>query len=136
MKEITLRFFTYLGILYLVDSFIKGFDLTTVGAYIFLAILLAITHVVIEPIIKFFTLPLNLVTFGIFNFIIACIYLYFFNLFIPGFNLADGSIGPIVSDTIQIPEINMSLIAIIIFSSILLTLLNNFVTWTQGGKKR
>ena len=137
MKEITLRFFTYIGILYLVDSFIKGFDLNSAGAYIFLALLLAVTHVVLEPVIKFFTLPINLVTFGIFNFIISCLYLYFFNLFIPGFNLVDGSVGPIISDSIQIPQINMSLIAIIIFSSILLTLLNNVITWASShGKKK
>lgn len=137
MKEIFLRFFTYLGILYLVDAFIKGFDLNTVGAYIFLAALLSITHVALEPVIKFFTLPLNLVTLGFFNFVISCIYLYFFHLIIPGFDILDGSIGPVVSDSIQVPEIGLAAIAVIILSSLMLTLFNNFITWTiDNGKKR
>jgi len=136
MKDIVLRIFTYLGILLIVDSIVRGFDLNTLGAYLFLAFLMSITHIVLSPAIKFFTLPLNMFTFGFFNFIMSCIYLYFFNLFIPGFELKDGSIGPLISSSIVIPEIQMSLIAVIIFSSFLISLINNIVTWTQESPKK
>lgn len=135
MGEFVLRFFTYLGIILIVDSWVQGFELFSLGSYLTLALLMSLTHVFISPAIKFFTLPLNMFTFGLFNFILTCVYLYFFDLFIPGFKLSDGSIGPFISSVIIIPEIQMSPLALIVFSSLLISLLNNVVTWALKSRK-
>jgi putative membrane protein len=134
MKEVTLRFFGYLAILYLVDAAVAGFDLTLPSAAIILALLLSITFLVLNPAIKFFTLPLNLVTLGFFSFLISCLYLYFFNFIIPGYYISDGSIGPVTGSLVQIPQIQLSLVAVVIISSMLISLLNNIVTWSLGKK--
>lgn len=130
MKGIILRIFTFLAILFFIDSILTGFEIETIGAYLLFALLLALTNVTLVPVIKFFTLPINTVTFGLFNFVIACVYIYFFNFIIPGFVVTDGSLGPFVTTNIDVPEIKMSFWAIIIFSSLMITFLNNVVSWT------
>lgn len=78
------------------------------SAFLILSVLLSLTFVALTPVIKFFTLPINAVTFGLFNFVISCIYIYFFDFVIPGLDVFDGSIGPFITYDIQIPEIKMS----------------------------
>ncbi len=134
MKGIILRIFTFLAILFFIDSVITGFEIESLGAYLLFAVLLSVTNIALIPVIRFFTLPINTVTFGLFNFIISCVYIYFFNFIIPGFKVTDGSLGPFVSSNLNVPEIGMSFWAIIIFSSLLITFFNNVVSWTVDSE--
>lgn len=136
MKIFLLRFFCFISILFIVDQLINGFEIIGLGSYLLFAFLLAISYMALEPIIKFFTLPVNLVSLGLFHFILSCFYIYFFKLIVPGFDIHDGGIGPLFNKEIQLEEIKLSMIAIVIFSSLLITLLNNIVTWAIEGKKK
>jgi putative membrane protein len=131
MKKIILRVFTYVAVLYLVDSLIHGFEFQDSGTVLLLAALLSLTDRIINPIVKFFTLPLNLLTFGLFNFILSCVYLYIFDLLIPGLQIVNGYLGPFNSTAIQIPTIRLSLIGVIIIGAFVISFLNAIVTWTQ-----
>lgn len=136
MKNFVIRFFSFIAILFIVDSLIKGFDIADLGSYLLFAFLLTLTYIALAPIIKFFTLPINLLTLGIFNFIISCFYIYFFKLIIPGFEITQGSIGPLFNKEIQLSEISLSLFAVIIISSLLITFLNNIISWAMDDKKK
>lgn len=131
MKKIVLRTFTYIAILFLIDSLIHGFEFTDAGAVILFALLLSITELIIKPIVKFFMLPLNFFTFCFFNFILSCIYLYIFDLLIPGLQIVNGYLGPFVSSAIEVPTINVTQIGVIAIAAIIISLLNGLVGWTQ-----
>lgn len=132
MKSIVLRLFTFIAILYLIDRFIIGFEITSATSAVALAALLSITQLIIKPIIKFLTFPINLLTFGIFNFFISCVLLYLYNFIVPGFQLIAGSVGPFNSSDIQVPEVKLSQIGVIILASFAISLLNSIISWTQG----
>jgi putative membrane protein len=134
MKKLILRIFTYISILFIVDKAITGFEMETFTAILILAVVLSICHIAINPIIGFLTLPLNFMTFGVFNFLISCVFLYIFKLLIPGFELRDGYIGPFNSDIANSAPINLSMIGVILVSAFLISLFNNIINWTQQSK--
>lgn len=51
------------------------------------ALILAIANVTIVPIIQFFTFPIRLLTFGLFNFIIDAALLYLIAYYLEGFRM-------------------------------------------------
>lgn len=134
MKHFFVRFFCFISILFIIDSLISGFDIEGLTSYLVFAFLLTATYMLLEPLIRFFTLPVNLVSLGAFNFVLGCFYIYFFKLIVPGFIIQDGSLGPLFNKEIQLPEIKLSYIAVIILSSLSITLLNNIVTWALESK--
>lgn len=70
-------------------------------------------------------------TFGVFNFLISCLYIYFFNLIIPGFQIVDGYIGPYVTDIIQIPQIKVAKLGIVVIAAIIIAIMNSVVSWSS-----
>jgi len=131
MKNIVLRLFTYIAILYLIDSLIVGFEINSALTVCMFALLMSICDVAIRPVIKFLTIPLNFMTFGLFNFLLSCLFMYFFDVIIAGFQITNGYIGPIKNELLQSPLISVTKIGIIVFSSFIISLLNNIVSWTQ-----
>jgi putative membrane protein len=135
MKLHIIRFICFIAFLFITDSVINGFEINDLGSYFLFAFLLTITYIAIIPTVKFFTLPANLLTFGIFNFVISCVYIYFFKYIIYGFEIKDGSIGPFITSNIQLEEVKLSLISVVIMSSLFLTIMNNIVSWCFDSKK-
>lgn len=133
MKKIIRNFFAFLAILLIVDLLFNGFDITSIWTYFLLAIILAVTQFLLEPIITFFTVPANNVTFALFLFVFSIVYFYFFGLFLPGFKLSDGSIGPLVTQQLQVPVINMSIYFVLVFAGLLVAILDSIITWTTNG---
>jgi putative membrane protein len=131
LKGLVLRFFTYIAIAYIVTIFIKGFNFNSPSTLFLFAFVLSISFFTIEPVIKFLTFPVNFLTFGLFSFVISSCLLYFFSSVIPGFKVTEGSIGPFSNSLIQIPRISLSHIGVIVISSIIISFLNNLISWTQ-----
>lgn len=52
------------------------------------ALLLGIFNSILRPLLILLTLPINIITFGLFIFVINGIILYIISLLVPGFNLA------------------------------------------------
>ena len=63
-------------------------------ALVVTALLLGIFNTILRPILIFLTLPINIVTFGLFIFIINGLILYLISLLVPGFTLT--GFGPAV----------------------------------------
>lgn len=131
LKGLVLRFFTYVGIAYIITVFIKGFTFNSASTLFLFAFVLSISYFTLEPVIKFLTFPVNFLTFGLFNFVVSSCLLYFFSSVLPGFKVTQGSIGPFTNSAIQIPKISLSQVGVIIISSIIISFLNNLVSWTQ-----
>lgn len=136
MKKFILRYFTYIAILYIVDKTVNGFEINNPSAMFIMAFIFTLTLIAIKPAIKFVTLPANFLTFGTLNFLTSIALLYMFFIIIPGLSIQTGSLGPVYSSDIQIPEVKLSMIGVIIISSFFISLFNNIINWTLDKKEK
>lgn len=66
---------------------IPGVHVTLVGALV-LAVVLGLINVFIKPVLRLLTLPLNIVTLGIFSLILNALIIMGLGLFVPGFGVS------------------------------------------------
>ena len=66
---------------------VKGISDTVIAA-VFVALLLLIINMFIKPIISLITLPINLVTFGIFSLVLNGFFLWILTTLVPNFHIA------------------------------------------------
>jgi putative membrane protein len=66
---------------------VKGFHVSSFPAALFSAVLIGIANVLIWPILIVLTLPLNILTFGLFTFVVNGIVLRMCAAFVPGFDI-------------------------------------------------
>jgi len=65
---------------------IPGTGVTLVGALV-LAVVLGIINIFIKPVVKIITLPINILTLGIFSLIINALFIIFADKIVPGFHV-------------------------------------------------
>lgn len=83
--------------LLVVEYLVPGFVLTDYRAAIVAAIVIGIINTVIKPIVKLITLPLTIVTFGLFSIVINVFLLWGASLAVPGFDIANLTVAFIAS---------------------------------------
>lgn len=66
---------------------IPGITVTLVGAVV-LAVVLGIINVFIKPVISLLTLPINIVTLGLFSLVINALIIMLVGMVVPGFTVA------------------------------------------------
>lgn len=74
---------------------VPGITVATFGAALVAAIVIAVINLVVKPIIMLVTLPVNVVTLGLFTFIINGLLLWLAAAVVPGFDV-DGAIPAIL----------------------------------------
>lgn len=68
----------------IITYFFTGFQVKgDVLTYLGIALVIAFINFFVRPMIKFLTLPVNLVTFGLFNLVLAFAFLYILSIFFP-----------------------------------------------------
>ncbi len=67
---------------------LPGVNVSGFGSASIVAVLLAIINVILRPILLFFTLPLNILTLGLFTFVIDAIILLLVSGLVPGFTIS------------------------------------------------
>lgn len=78
---------TVLAVL-LAAYYVPGFAVSGFYAAMIVAVILGILNITVKPIILILTLPLNLLTFGLFTFVVNALLLWFISTFIAGFAVA------------------------------------------------
>ncbi|WP_025029050.1 phage holin family protein [Caldalkalibacillus mannanilyticus] len=73
--------------LMIVAGYLEGFTIEGVTVALLAAIILAIINAVVKPIIIFFTLPITILTFGLFLLVVNAITLMLAQTFIAGFTI-------------------------------------------------
>jgi putative membrane protein len=73
--------------LLIVASIVRGFEVTGFGAALIAAVAIGLVNATVGLILKILTLPLTLLTLGIFWFIINAIMLELAAAFVPGFSI-------------------------------------------------
>ncbi|WP_265579589.1 phage holin family protein [Leptolyngbya ectocarpi] len=81
--------------LLVVDLIVPGVDLDTFAAALIAAVSIAVVNTLIRPIIGLLSLPLTLITFGLFSFVVNGICFWLAAAFVPGFDV-HGILGTIL----------------------------------------
>ncbi|MEL7333417.1 MAG: phage holin family protein [Cyanobacteria bacterium J06560_2] len=81
--------------LLVLDLVLPGVTLETVTASVLAAFAIGIVNAVIRPIIKLLSLPLTLITFGLFSLVVNGFCFWLASVFVPGFEVR-GFIGFVV----------------------------------------
>ena len=75
--------------LYIATTIVPGVIIDNVRTLVLAALVLAVVNAVVRPIVVVLTLPLTIVTLGLFIFIINAALFYGVSLILPGFHLAN-----------------------------------------------
>ena len=81
--------------LLVLDALLPGVTLETITASVLAAIAIGVVNAIIRPIIKLLSLPLTLVTFGLFSLVVNGFCFWLASVLVPGFEVR-GFIGFIV----------------------------------------
>lgn len=77
---------------FLAARFVPGIEVDGYGTAVFAALVLAVINLIIRPLILFMTLPINILTLGLFTFVINALLFWGASYFIDGFDV-DGFIA-------------------------------------------
>lgn len=80
-------------------EFVPGFHVTDVYTAAIVAILLGLIGVTLRPVLILLTLPINLMTFGLFSFVVNAGIIWFLASFVEGFTV-DGFVPALVGGVV------------------------------------
>jgi len=98
LKLVTKVFLTVLALL-LVAQFVPGIEVSGFYIALIVALLLGVINVTLKPILLILTLPISLVTLGLFTFIINALLFWFIASFVGGFEVS-GFLSALVGATV------------------------------------
>jgi len=75
--------------LWVVSQIVSGFEIVDLASLVLGTVILAIVNTFLKPVLVFLSLPVSLVTFGLFIFVINALLLELVAYFVPGFTLAN-----------------------------------------------
>lgn len=74
--------------LIIVANVVPGFTVSSLYAALIAAVILGLLNAVIRPIILLFTLPINVLTLGLFTFVVNAVVIYLASTIVKGFDVA------------------------------------------------
>ncbi len=83
-----LRLVVMAGALLLIGRFVPGVSISSLYIAIIVAILWGIITLTIRPVLLLLTLPINILTLGLFTFVLNALLFWFLSSFIAGFSVA------------------------------------------------
>ena len=86
--KILLRWFINAGVLLLLASYLPGIVVSGWYAALITALVLGLVNALIKPLLVILTLPINVLTLGLFTFFINGVLFWFVASFIEGFSVA------------------------------------------------
>lgn len=88
MKSFAVRLGAYAVALYLTSLMVQGIFFDTVASVILAAMVLSILNAILRPILMVLTLPVNLITLGLFTFVVNGFLLKVTAFLVPGMDVA------------------------------------------------
>ena len=98
MGIITKLLVTIFGLL-LISNFVPGIEIASLYSAFIVAVVLGVFNIIVKPILVLLTLPINLLTLGLFTFVINALLFWFIASFVQGFSV-DGFIPAFVGAAI------------------------------------
>ncbi len=88
MIKLLLRVLATAAAILLIANFIPGIAVASFTTALIAALVWGIMGLTIRPILGLLTLPINLITFGLFSFILNALMFWLLAAFVPGFSVA------------------------------------------------
>ena len=88
LLKVLIRFLVTAGILLALPHFIPGIVVSSFLIACLAALVWGIISLTVRPILKILTLPLNILTLGLFSFILNALLFWVMSLLVPGFTVA------------------------------------------------
>lgn len=130
MKTILRAIFLNLITLYLVALFYPGLTINNEPiTYLSAAFVWTILNKIVKPIIKLLLLPINLITLGLFSWMVNVITLFLLKYFIKGIAIAAFTTQGINYAGFAIPSMHFNLLFSYIITSIILSLIHSLLVW-------
>jgi len=83
--------------LLVVEYLVPGFKLASLWTAVVAAIAIGVVNTFIKPILQFIALPISILTFGLFAFLVNVFLLWVTSKFVPGFSIANFTTAIIAS---------------------------------------
>lgn len=130
MKTILRAIFLNLVTLYLVALFYSGLSIEhKLTTYLAAAIVWTLLNKIVKPIIKLLLLPINLITLGLFSWVVNVITLFLLTYFIRGVVIHPYDFPGISYQGFIIPPMHFNLIITYVISSLVLSLTHMTLIW-------
>lgn len=130
MKTILRAVFLYLITLYIVALFFQGLSITGGPlTYLSAAVVWTLLNKIVKPIIKLLLLPINLITLGLFSWVVNVITLFMLKYFIPGVAIQAFTFNGYSIQGFVIPQMYFSLFFAYIITSLILSLVHSVLIW-------
>lgn len=130
MKSILRRIIFYSVALYIVAQVLAGVKVSGgLTMYIVGGVVLSILFLLIKPILSLITLPLNIITLGLFSFVTNAIILYLLTVFVPNISVSAFKFSGLSFWGFVIPKFSINTFFAFIIASILLSLILGFLKW-------
>jgi putative membrane protein len=88
MLKITVRILATAGALLLMPSLIDGISVANFYTAAIAALIWGVMSITIRPVLGLLTLPINIITFGLFSFVLNALLFWFMASFVQGFEVA------------------------------------------------
>ncbi len=130
MKTILRAIFLNLVTLYLVTLFYSGLAIANeVKTFLAAAIVWTLLNKVVKPIIKLLLLPINLITLGLFSWVVNVITLFLLSYFIRGVQILPYTFPGISWNGFVIPQMDFNLFVSYVITSLILSLVHMGLIW-------
>lgn len=104
MKKISVSLVSTALSLFLIANIVGGVQITSVTALLILTMTLSLLNITIKPLLKLFSLPITILTLGLFSFVINMVVLKLAFMFVAGASLI--GIGALFISTILLSVLN------------------------------
>lgn len=95
-----------------------------IGAFTFMLI-----NFMVVPILKLMFLPLNLLTFGFFTWVVNVLALYILTSVVPQMSLVPYNFGGASFGIVIIPALYLNILQVAIIASLLISVISNLIKW-------
>lgn len=130
MKTVLRAIFLNLVTLYLVAMFYDGLAISNKPAtFIWAAIVWMLLNKVVKPIIKLLLLPINLITLGLFSWVVNVITLFLLTYFIKGVTILAYTFPGVSYQGFTIPQMSFNLFISYVLTSLVLSLTHMILIW-------
>lgn len=129
MRSIIREWFLHLVSLYLLDSVFSFIQIRNVAILLSAATTLYVLNTIGKPFLKILWLPINIITLGLFAWVLNIIVIVLVVLLVPGFSISPFHLSSIQLGRFIIPEITLKLIWTYFLFTFLLAWTLSFFHW-------
>lgn len=129
MRFLLRPLFIYIVTLAVLSRILSFIHFSGPNTVLLAALALFMLNVVLKPFIKILLLPINIITLGLFSWLIHVVVIFLATLAVPGFSLTAASFPALIIGHYMIPAIHLSIIWTYVLFSFLLTLTVGFFDW-------